>query len=211
MYIMKTIMDLRNYIAFQLDQLKSNNEHHKFEDLCREIAKAKICSNILPSTGPVAGGDGGRDFENFKTYISEQLTNTNIFYGNSSQRNIVFACTLQKDNVQTKIKNDVKLICESPLPVHDINYFCSIPISIQKSKKLREWPLTNKNISLQIFDGKAISEFLSEEDLFWVAEQFLSVPLDYYPEKRNKELWYKECLEFWKTNSPNLYSYQLAS
>ena len=203
--LMKTIMDLRNYISYQLNELKSNNEHHKFEDLCREIAKAKICPNILPSTGPVsAGGDGGRDFENFKAYTD---TDTKFFQGKASQKSIVFACTLQKDKIPTKIKNDINLICKSPLAVDDIVYFSVEKIPSKKSLKLREWAQKDKNITLQIFDGKAISEILSAEDVFLVAEQFLSVPRDYYPEKHNKETWYKESIKFWKINTPNLCSY----
>ena len=51
-------------IRFGLNQLSPKNAHHTFERLCFELTKRRICSNVLPATGPVsAGGDQGRDFE----------------------------------------------------------------------------------------------------------------------------------------------------
>lgn len=57
-------------IRFQLEQLSAKNAHHDFEHLCRHMTRARICTNILPATGPVsAGGDQCRDFETFRTYL----------------------------------------------------------------------------------------------------------------------------------------------
>lgn len=57
-------------LLFQLDQLSATNSHHEFEHICRHLARETITPNILPATGPVtAGGDEGRDFETFTTFI----------------------------------------------------------------------------------------------------------------------------------------------
>ena len=59
-------------IRFQLEQLSVKNAHHEFEHLCRHLARTRLCSNILPATGPVAAaGDQGRDFESFRTYLEK--------------------------------------------------------------------------------------------------------------------------------------------
>ena len=42
-------------IRFSLDGLTRENSHHAFEHLCRELAQARIASNILPATGPSRG------------------------------------------------------------------------------------------------------------------------------------------------------------
>jgi hypothetical protein len=59
---------LVQFIRFSLDELRSTNGHHRFEDLCRQFARAVIVPNILPATGPVgAGGDRGRDLPSLDT------------------------------------------------------------------------------------------------------------------------------------------------
>ena len=69
-----------NRIRFALEQLSVKNQHHDFEHICRYIAKARICRNILPATGPVSkGGDQGRDFETFRSYLQESPINDSTF------------------------------------------------------------------------------------------------------------------------------------
>ncbi len=69
---MSNLEQIKAQIRFGLSQLAETNSHHEFEHLCRHLARARICSNIIPATGPVSsGGDQGRDFETFKTYIPQ--------------------------------------------------------------------------------------------------------------------------------------------
>ena len=53
---METPTELARMIRFALDELSRENGHHAFEELCRELAQARMVSNLLPATGPVAGG-----------------------------------------------------------------------------------------------------------------------------------------------------------
>lgn len=79
---MNTIATVKPHIRFALSQLSASNAHHDFEKICFDIAKLRICSNILPATGPVsAGGDQGKDFETFKTYIEHSPIATSTFIG----------------------------------------------------------------------------------------------------------------------------------
>jgi hypothetical protein len=65
---------LIKYLRFQLNELSAENGHHTFEHICREVARARLATNLVPATGPVAGGgDAGRDFETFKSYLPKQL------------------------------------------------------------------------------------------------------------------------------------------
>ena len=60
----------RRQIRFELGELRAQNSQHEFEKLCLSYTLRRICSNVRPSTGPVAaGGDQGRDFETFSTYV----------------------------------------------------------------------------------------------------------------------------------------------
>src|SRR5918999_5622395 len=69
-------------IRFSLDELSTTNGYHRFEDLCRNFARERLAPNILPATGPVgAGGDRGRDFETFRTFLREELGPYGAFAG----------------------------------------------------------------------------------------------------------------------------------
>src|SRR6185369_5860320 len=108
---MATIDQVATQIRFGLEQLSARNAHHEFEHLCRYLTKARICSNVLPATGPVGqGGDQGRDFETFRTYLSNSTLAETAFVGLVSNKPLVFACTLQKQQIKRKIKFDVKTI-----------------------------------------------------------------------------------------------------
>jgi hypothetical protein len=107
---MATMTELRTYIRFALEQLSARNEHQAFEALCREFARARICSNVLPATGPVgAGGDWGRDFETFRIYLASSPIANDSFLARASDRVIVGACTLQ-EGVGAKLASDVRTV-----------------------------------------------------------------------------------------------------
>ena len=90
-----TIIQVIRRIRFELEQLSPRNGQHEFEQICRHVARLRICSNILPSTGPVAaGGDQGRDFETFRTYLRSSPIADSSFIGLISEGPIAFACTL---------------------------------------------------------------------------------------------------------------------
>src|SRR5258708_16675712 len=103
---MTSLDQLISQIRFGLEQLLPRNAHHDFEHLCRHLARARICSNILPATGPVAaGGDQGRDFETFRTFLNDTPIASSTFLGLVSNHPIAFASSLeQKRKIAGKIK-----------------------------------------------------------------------------------------------------------
>ena len=104
-----SITELAKYIRFQLGELRAQNKHHEFEHLARQFARLRICENILPATGPVgAGGDKGRDFETYRTYLASTPIATSTFLGLAKDKKLVFSCSLQQDIAQ-KVKSDVPL------------------------------------------------------------------------------------------------------
>jgi hypothetical protein len=82
--------ELIEQIAFGLNRLPSQNTHHEFEHLCRDFARKRIASNVIPATGPVAGGgDQGRDFDTFRTYLKEEVGEHSAFAASSSEGPLV--------------------------------------------------------------------------------------------------------------------------
>ncbi len=106
---MSNLEQVKAQIRFGLSQLAETNSHHEFEHLCRHLTRARICSNIIPATGPVSnGGDQGRDFETFNTYINKDPSEGTSFTGLISGKQIVFACSMQKENILNKINQTSK-------------------------------------------------------------------------------------------------------
>jgi hypothetical protein len=102
---MTALPRLARSIRFALSDLSSQNAHHEFEHLCRQLARRRIASNVIPATRPVAsGGDQGRDFETFRTYLREQLPFSIGSLALAVEDTVVFACTLQENDLASKIR-----------------------------------------------------------------------------------------------------------
>jgi hypothetical protein len=204
---MKTVIELANYIRFQLSQLRSQNKHHDFEHLARHFARLRICENILPATGPVSsGGDQGRDFETYRSYLSSTPIATSTFLGSAKDKKIVFACSLQQDIVP-KIKSDISTICASPQRIDAIYYFCEVDLPVAGRHQLQEWTRETFQSELEVFDGQALSEQLTDINVFWIAEEYLDVPSDLYPRSKYPGKTYKEYKQRWLTQDERPYSY----
>lgn len=158
-------------IRYALSQLRSRNGHHEFEHLCREIARLRITPNILPSTGPVSyGGDQGRDFETFHTYTQERMPGS--FIAGDEGLKIVFACTLQRENLSAKIMNDMRVITGGG-QVDRVYFFCEQDFPVAKRHKVCQRALDDYGIAIEIIDGYALSELLATKECLWIAERYL--------------------------------------
>lgn len=190
-------------IRFHLEQLSAKNAHHDFEHLCRHLARERICSNIIPSTGPVsAGGDQGKDFETFLTYLRASPISDLTFVGMISEKPIVFACSIQKRGILGKIRSDVNKIMKNgtSVSVESIFFFSLADISTSKREELKSWAKDTHSSRLEIIDGQAISEMLADRDVFWIAVEYLHIPSDIYPRAEKEENWYTQTLNFWRAD-----------
>jgi tetratricopeptide (TPR) repeat protein len=166
---------LAHQIRVALQDLGADNGHHTFEKICRWYSRCKISPNVLPATGPVsAGGDHGRDFKTFRSYISG--LGIGGFCGlDDGHRLLAFACTIQKDNLVGKVKSDVGKILNGGT-VDGIVFFSGEYIPEGRQGKLRKWCQAEHDVELAIIDGYALSESLADEKLYWIAERLLPLP-----------------------------------
>lgn len=184
--------ELQTFIRFTISQLSPQNGQADFEKVCLYFAKARIHQNILPATGPVqAGGDQGRDFETFHTYLSETTIAHNTYIGNFSGRPVVFACSMEKDPTKKngKITSDLKTITGVGTNIDRVYFFSGQDIPVAARHKAIDDAKRTYKVKLEIIDANALSQHLAEPDLFWVATQFLKVPANVYPEKTG-DGWY---------------------
>lgn len=184
-------------IRFALSQLRTRNGHHEFEELSRYLARQTIVPNILPATGPVAaGGDQGRDFETFRSFVEGHLTSG--FVGVAESRAVAFTCTLQASDVAGKIRDDVAAIAGSGTSVGRVFAFIEADFTVGARHSLQDDIHQAHGIELEVIDGTAIAELLAEPKEFWIAERFLNVPAEIYPEPVNREEWYGEVFDRWQ-------------
>ena len=189
--------ELQGRIRFALAQLGSQNGHHEFEHLAREFARLRVASNIIPATGPVAHwGDQGRDLETFRSYIANSPVADSTFVALLENRKIVGACSLQIE-IEPKIKADVATIMDSSESIEAIYYFCEADIPVGKRHALREWAISTHHVKLEIFDGQALSEQLTDHDVWWIAQEYLSIPADAFPKYLSPKEKYSNLRRRW--------------
>jgi hypothetical protein len=160
-------------IRYALSEMSADNAHHEFEHLCRHLARRRICSNILPATGPVSGGgDRGADFE---TLHVESGSGTSRYWRLVATGKVLFACSLER-NLKRKVKADVEAAAKFGEVLERMYFFYNRPIKVADRNKFKESAFKEHGIKLEIVDGNAIAEFLADPELLWVAEKYLSLP-----------------------------------
>lgn len=170
-------------LLFQLDQLSATNSHHEFEHICRHLARETITANILPATGPVtAGGDEGRDFETFTTFIRRVETRSSMFRGLGESKPLVFACSItDKSRIKAKVRDDLTKICANESP-YIVYFFSNQNIPVASRLELQRECQETHGCRLEILDAQAIAEQFTAPAHFWIAEEYLHVPSDLLPD-----------------------------
>jgi hypothetical protein len=190
-----TPVQTSQYLLFALSQLAGENGHHKFENLCFQLARRRIYSNVIPATGPVsAGGDQGADFETYRVGEVLPMAPKSAFFARVAQEKVVFACSLEK-NVPKKIREDLSAAAQFPEKVERVVFFSNWEVPIGKRHTLQEFASDRYGLALEIFDARAISGLLADSEVFWIAQAYLSIPSDFVlalPKASQK--WYEEAL-----------------
>ena len=180
--------EVETQVRFALAQLPAQNAHHDFEHICRHLTQQYICSNVLPATGPVsAGGDQGRDFETFRTYLREELGPHGAFLGLVSDGTIAFICTIQAGGVLTKLRQDIEKLCAAGHPVHEIRTFTLVQVPVGSRHQLQTETQELYGVQLEFHDGESVANLLARAAGFWIAERFLSIPAEVMPERDASE------------------------
>ena len=196
-------LELSRQIRFALNDLSARNGHHQFEELCRYLVAARIATNVYPATGPVAaGGDAGRDFQTFATQIREELGPHGGFAALVATEPTAFACSLQAKALPSKIRKDVaKIVAHGP-PVSRVYALLGSDLDSSKVASLKTELAKEHGISLEVLDGQALAELLTDHDTFWIAARWLAIPAEYAPERPSDQAdepdWYVETRLRWQ-------------
>ncbi|MEU9159915.1 tetratricopeptide repeat protein [Streptomyces sp. NPDC048424] len=174
---MNTHAQYGQLIRFALHSLGEGNAHHEFERLCLDVARRRIVSNLVPATGPVSsGGDQGRDGESFWTDLAGTPSPFSAFARLASGETVVLACTIQKDRIADKISGDLASICGRGSRVDRVLYFTVAPVPVGKRHALQHEARETHRVKLEVFDAVALTQFLTDPDLSFLAERYLDLP-----------------------------------
>jgi hypothetical protein len=183
------------YLLFALSQLAGENGHHKFENICFQLARRRIYTNIIPATGPVsAGGDQGADFETYRTGEVVPMALKTAFFAGVADEKVVFACSIEK-NTQRKIKEDLEATAQFPEKVERLVFFSNWDVPVGRRHRLQKLAAETYGLALEVFDSRAIIGFLADPELFWIAQEFLSIPSDFVLSlPKASHQWYEDIL-----------------
>lgn len=101
------------------------------------------------------GGDQGRDFETFRTYLAAELPFAIGFLALASSDVVVFACTIQRDGLRAKFEGDIRSICTQGTHVDRIFIFAVENVPTRLRHDLQEWAAPQYKVALEIIDGTA--------------------------------------------------------
>ncbi|MGC4829850.1 hypothetical protein [Micromonospora arida] len=191
---------LRAFVRYSLSQLRNRNEHHRFEHLCVALARQRITPNIVVGSGPVSsGGDQGRDFETFRAYTQEHVRDVGVKLDIKDEQTIVFCCTVGQDDISKKVRRDLKSLTSSGTKADVVVYFSEQDIPTATRHKLAEEALAREKLRLELLDGQTITGLLCDRDTFWIAVEFLDVPVHFAPQDAGPE-WYSASRTRWLEN-----------
>jgi hypothetical protein len=174
---------LRRLITFALDELSVRNGQYEFEQLCQELVRARIASNIITATGPVnAAGDQGRDAETFETSLHRELGPHSSFLALVSDEPAGFCMTIQKTGLRGKFLEDARKVTSEGATVKKIYALCTARVAVGVRHGHEKALAKKVHIPVTILDGAWITEQLSAPELFWIAERYLDLPADLRPE-----------------------------
>lgn len=203
---MDSLPQVVQQIRFALDTLGENNGHHEFEKICFAFARRRISVNLLPATGPVsAGGDQGRDSESFWSNLPNELPGTSVHLARLSNQRVAVACTIQKSSIASKVRSDLTSITGRGTIVDTVLFFTVAPIPVATRHDLIQEAKENHSLELEIFDGPALAEHLSDPDLYWIAAEYLKLPLSLEPERPEDGAqlpdWYIRDRDTWRSRT----------
>lgn len=99
----------REHLAFELDQIATNQKQDSFETFCRRLAEKFIAPNLIPQVGPTGGGDAKVDSQTHP--VSDEVADRWFIPNNAWDKDQKWAFAISaKKEWKGKLKSDVAKI-----------------------------------------------------------------------------------------------------
>jgi len=165
---------LRKHLAYELNQITTNQKQDEFETLCRRLAEKFITPNLIPQVGPTGGGDGKTDSETYP--VSESISDRWFVPENGWSKDEKWAFAISaKATWKSKAKGDVKKIVETGREYTKAYFMTNQTPSSKKKKDAQDEFEKEFNIEVVILDGEWILEKIYTNDLVDLAVDSLNL------------------------------------
>lgn len=154
----------KEVLAYELDQISTNQKQDEFESLCRKLAEKFISPNLIPQVGPTGGGDGKTDSETYP--VSEDISDRWFIPENGWDKDEKWAFAISsKKEWKGKAKGDIKKIIETEREYTRAYFMTNQKISSKKKKDAQDEFMEEFKIDVVILDGEWILEKVYSSDL----------------------------------------------
>ncbi len=170
-------------VDYKINSLNRENGAAVFEVIATSLAEKEICSNIVPATGPMGGGDLGIDAKSHSSYVFDTSELFRIYRAEDKRTNkkLIFAYSIQED-WKTKVDKDVeKIVIKNELQPDEIFFITNRSIKT-KDRELETKALFEKyKVKVEILDGEWVCNHLSGKH-YRLAVQHLGLDQEQDPE-----------------------------
>jgi hypothetical protein len=171
----------KEHLAYELNQISTNQKQDEFESLARRLAEKFISPNLVPQVGPTGGGDGKTDSETYP--VSEFISSRWYIPENGWNNNEKWAFAISaKQEWKGKLKKDIKSIISTNRAYNRIYFISNQQISSKKKKDAQDEFIKEFGIDIIILDGEWILEKIYNNDLIELAVDSLNLS-DIYKNK----------------------------
>jgi hypothetical protein len=161
--VKKTILT-KEVLAYELNQISTNQKQDDFETLCRKLAEELIAPNLIPQVGPTGGGDGKTDFETYP--VSKDISERWFVpeKGWDKDEKWAFAISAKKD-WRPKVKEDIKKIIGTNRGYTRVYFITNQSPSSKKKKDAQDEFKEEFKVDVVILDSEWILEKVYDNNL----------------------------------------------
>lgn len=164
----------REHLAYELNQITTNQKQDEFETLCRRLAEKFITPNLIPQVGPTGGGDGKTDSETHP--VSTTISDRWFVPENGWNKDEKWAFAISaKKTWESKAKGDIKKIIETERDYTKVYFMTNQTPSSKKKKDVQDEFEKEFGIESVILDGEWILEKIYTNDLIDLAVDSLNL------------------------------------
>lgn len=111
----------RSMLEYHFETLNNRSQELQFEIFVRKLCEREICPNLVPQTGPTAGGDGKTDTETYPVSsqiaffwgLNESPETERWAFGVSTQKDWKTKCTKDVESIMSTGRGYVRIFCVS--------------------------------------------------------------------------------------------------
>ena len=172
--ITKKTLLTKALLEFHLDQLTVNKKEYEFEEFCLRLAEREICSNLIPQTGPIGGGDSKADSSTYP--VADELRDERYWCGKEKPTNEDWAFAFSaKKAWQDKARVDVAKIASLSRKFHKVFFITNQPARDKFRAKLEAELIAKHGLQVSILDRTWIVRKVLDNRLEELAASFLGL------------------------------------